>query len=320
MRVLVTGGTGFIGSHLAEALAARGDDVLVVDTYETSRRDTLSPPPKRVEVLELDISDRDSLAKVFERFGPDRVIHAAASYKAPDAWERDIVVNALGTANVVQECQKRRVARLVYFQTALCYGNRPLAQPIPLDHPLNPESSYAISKTAGEQYIALSGLSFVSFRLANVYGPRNLSGPIPTFFKRLSENAACFAVDTRRDFIFVPDMVPLVLRGLDGEGSGMYHISSGADFSIEEVYHAVASALGRDGPVEKKPRAPDDAPTILLDPSRTTREFGWRARTPLRDGIAKTVEWYKKHGVEQTFTHLREPGPSEPARAPGGKR
>src|SRR5207248_2858974 len=115
----------------------------------------------------------------------------------------------------------------VYFQTALCYGLKPLEQPITLDHPILPgASSYAISKTAGEQYVMLSGLDYLSFRLANAYGPRNLSGPLPTFFQRLNAHKSTFVMDTRRDFVFVDDLVDVVMKALDGVGrSGVYHIS-----------------------------------------------------------------------------------------------
>ncbi len=120
---------------------------------------------------------------------------------------------------MAQAAKQHGVKRLIYFQTALCYGLRPLEQPITLAHPILPEgSSYAISKTAGEHYIQLSGLDYISFRLANAYGPRNLSGPLPTFYHRLTTEQPCFVMDTRRDFIFVDDLVQVVLLALDGQG------------------------------------------------------------------------------------------------------
>src|SRR5581483_3556807 len=252
------------------------------------------------------IADEEVLDEAVDRFRPELVVHCAASYRDPDAWEEDVRTNALGSALLAQQALRAGVRRLVYFQTALCYGHLPLQAPIRLDHPLRPESSYAISKTAGEQYIALSGLDYVSLRLANVYGPRNLSGPVPTFFQRLAAGKACFAVDTRRDFVYVDDLLDVALRAIDGAGApGVYHVSSGSDISIRELYDAVAAAMGVDQPVEERPRGEDDAPTILLDPARTIEEFGWRARTPLAEGIRRAIEWYAEHGVEQTYTHLR---------------
>jgi UDP-glucose 4-epimerase len=307
VRVLVTGGAGFIGSHVCERLADAGHDVLAIDNFATSRRDTAAAIGDRVEVLEGTIAERDEVVEAFARSRPELVVHCAASYRDPDAWEEDVRTNALGTAHVVQAAREAAVERLIYFQTALCYGNAPLEQPISLAHPLWPESSYAISKTAGEHYVALGGLDFVSFRLANVYGPRNLSGPVPTFYQRLAAGKPCFAVDTRRDFLYVEDLLAVVLRAAAGEGRpGYYHVSSGSDYSILELYEAVAAAMCSDEPVEERERGPDDAPTILLDPSVTEAEFpGWRASTPLAEGVARTIDWYSEHGVGETYTHLK---------------
>ena len=305
MNVLATGAAGFIGSNLSRRLVADGHTVIVIDNFQTARRD-LVEPADGITLVEGSIADLDDLRSAFDHAPVDVVVHAAASYKDPDAWEEDIATNVLGTANVVKETQARGIERLIYFQTALCYGNRPLEQPVTLDHPLRPESSYAISKTGGEEYIRLSGLDFVSFRLANIYGPGNLSGPIPTFYMRLAEGKSCFAVDTRRDFVFVDDLLDVVVAAIEkGTGHGFYHVSSGTDHSIRELYDAVAAAMGRDDECEEQERGADDAATILLDPSRTNADFGWEAKTPLAGGVRETVRWYEQHGVQETYTHLR---------------
>ncbi len=241
-------------------------------------------------------------------FGPDCVVHAAASYKDPEDWAEDVRTNALGTANVVKATQAAGAGRLIYFQTALCYGTRPLEQPITLSHPIRPDSSYAISKTAGEQYIELSGLDFVSFRLANAYGPRNISGPLPTFFHRLSEGKPCFVMDTRRDFIYVDDLVNVVMQAVvDGTGHGHYHVSTGSDYAIKELFDATIAAmeiqLAED--VEVRPRGEDDAYTILLDPSRIRADFGWDVSVPLEEGVARAIAYYRESGINETYTHLR---------------
>jgi UDP-glucose 4-epimerase len=201
------------------------------------------------------------------------------------------------------------VGRLIYLQTALCYGLHPQQQPITLDHPLLPgNSSYAISKTAGEQYIALSGLDWQSFRLANAYGPRNLSGPLPTFYSRLSDGRPCFVMDTRRDFVYVQDLVDVLEGAVDGRGrSGPYHISSGSDCSIKELFDATVAALGiaLDAPVEVRPRGADDAFTILLDPTDTNRDFAWHTTTPLGEGVGAAIADYRERGVTNTYTHLK---------------
>lgn len=308
MRVLITGGAGFIGSHVADRLLARGDRVLVVDNFATGRRDNL-PPREALELVETSIADTARVDAIFERFRPEVVVHAAASYKDPENWAEDARTNVVGTANVTRAAARAGVERLIYFQTALCYGLRPRESPITLDHPLLPaDSSYAISKTAGEQYVALSGLDFLSFRLANAYGPRNLSGPLPTFFHRLSSGRRCFVMDSRRDFVFIDDLVDVVMRAVDGRGSrGYYHVASGGDVAIRELFDSAVRALGvrLDEPVEVRPRSADDAPSILLDPSRTAADFDWKATTPLDEGVTKAIAYYRAFGVEQTFTHLK---------------
>ncbi len=311
MKVLVTGGAGFIGSHLTDRLIDRGDEVLVIDNYATSRRDSLVPRDG-LRVIEGTVADEQLVTTAFDEFHPEIVVHAAASYKDPKAWAEDSRSNVVGTANVVQAAQRASVRRLVYLQTALCYGVNPREQPITLNHELAPyESSYAITKTAGESLVRISGLDFISFRLANAYGPRNLSGPLPTFFQRLTEGKACFVVDTRRDFVFIDDLIAVTLMAIEGRGrSGIYHVSSAHDYAIKDLYMATRRALGMavDSAVEVRPRGADDAFTILLDPSETERDFRWSATTALDAGVRSAVDWYRTHGVAQTYTHLKLEG------------
>ena len=284
MSVLITGGGGFIGSHTADRLLDRGDRVTVIDNFATGRRDNLDSR-EGLQLFEGSIADQGVLDRAFEACHPDIVVHAAASYKDPDNWVEDARTNMLGTAMVVQAAERAKVKRLIYFQTALCYGLHPLEQPITLNHPVRPEgSSYAISKTGGEQYVMLSKLDYISFRLANAYGPRNISGPLPTFFQRLTAGKPCFVMDTRRDFIYVDDLVAVVLKAIDGAGAkGAYHVSSGTDYSIKELFDETTGALNitLDTPVEVRPRNPDDVFSILLDPTKTENDFAWKTSTLL---------------------------------------
>ena len=312
MKILITGGAGFIGSHLAERLLAEGKQVLVIDNYQTGRQDNLTSHPN-LTVVKGSIADKALVDKLFNDFKPEIVVHAAASYKDPENWMEDALTNVVGTINIVKAAKVVNVKRIIYFQTALCYGLKPLEQPITLKHPLfsgdySGGSSYAISKTGGEQYIELSGLDFISFRLANAYGPRNLSGPLPTFFSRLSTGKACVVMDTRRDFIFVDDLVDCVMKAVHGAGfRGYYHISSGADYSIKELFDATLKALDMklEKDVEIRPRGVDDVFTILIDPSKTNKDFGWKVSTPLEIGIKRAIDYYKKFGITQTYTHLK---------------
>lgn len=307
MRVLITGGSGFVGSHLADRLLARNDHVLVIDNYSTGRRDNLKKHPN-LEIVEASIVNTGLMEQIFVEFKPDVVVHAAASYKDPDNWIEDCQTNVLGTVNVLSAAKKAGCKRIVYFQTALCYGLNPKEQPISLDHHFDARgSSYAISKTAAEHYVELSGLDFVSFRLANAYGPRNISGPLPTFYQRLTANKPCFVMDTRRDFVFINDLVDCVEKAIDGKGQGYYHISSGADYSIKELFDATLNALNvtLDKEVEVRERHPDDAFTILLNPSRTKADFAWQVTTPLNVGVKAAIEYYQQYGIDQTYTHLK---------------
>src|SRR5262245_31446014 len=200
MRVLVTGAAGFIGSHLAEALIAQGHQVVGLDDLSTGRYGNF-PAGGSLHIGDIRNSQDLSGLCVGEW---DVIYHCAASYKNPTDWERDASTNVLGTINVVREALKSH-ARIVYFQTSLCYGQNP-DSPVRIDAPLAPRGSYAVSKTAAERYIADSGIDYVSLRLANIYGPRNLSGPAPTFYKRLTEGLPCTVVNSRRDFVFIDDL------------------------------------------------------------------------------------------------------------------
>jgi UDP-glucose 4-epimerase len=308
MKVLITGGSGQVGSTVADMLLTRGVSVLSIDNFSTGRRDNLAGQPGLTQI-EGSIADKSLVETLFSDFAPDVVIHAAASYKDPEDWATDALVNAVGTANIAKACKTHKVGRLIYFQTALCYGTKSVQQPIRLDHPINPvNSSYAISKTAGENYVQFSGVDWVTFRLANVIGPRNVSGPLPIFYERLSQGKRCFLTPARRDFCYAGDLAKIVLEAAGGKGSGTYHFSSGKDVAIWELYDAVVSALKiNDYPEpEMKPLGPDDAPSILLDPSRTFADFGAISFTPLAEIARISVERWKRDGVVGGFTHLKE--------------
>ena len=306
MKVLITGGAGFLGSHLADRLLAERNDVLVLDNYETGRRENLAEHGK-LTVVEGTIADRAQVDELFKDFGPDVVAHAACSYADGDAWEHDVETNALGTVNVVRASLEADVDRVIYFQTGLAYGINPSEQPVTLDHPQPGESSYAITKTTGEAYVAMSGLDYVSFRLANIYGPRNISGPPPTFYKRLSEGDPVFVVDSRRDYTYVDELIDLLMMAVNGTGSGPYNVGSGKDRPIKDLFDVIVDAMGieLDEEVEVRPRPADDAPTLLLDPSKTEEDFGWSQQIQLEEGIPKTIGWYREHGVGETYTHLK---------------
>lgn len=308
MKVYITGGFGQVGSTVAQMLLARGDEVFSIDNLETGREDNLAPH-KNLTTVNGTIVDSELVHSTMEEFKPDVVIHTAASYKDPDDWYTDALVNGAGTANVARACKDHGVGRLIYFQTALCYGAKPIEQPITLNHPLNPANcSYAISKTCGENYVEYSGVDWVTFRLANVIGERNVSGPLPIFYGRLAEGKKCFVTEARRDFCYAGDLAKVVVKAADGTGNGTYHFSSGEDVAIKELYDAVVRAMKlNDYPEpEIRPLAPDDVASILLDPSRLRQDFGNVDITPLDEIARIAVERWQVDGVVGGYTHLRE--------------
>jgi nucleoside-diphosphate-sugar epimerase len=307
MKVFVTGGCGQIGSHVTEMLLARGDEVLAIDNLATGRREHLKDHPNLRVVIDT-IADKALIDKLISEFKPDAIVHTAASYKDPEDWYNDTLTNCVGGSNLITAAKANKVGRFIYFQTALCYGVKPLQQPIRLDHPKLPaNSSYAISKTVTEDYLEISGVDYVSFRLANVIGPRNVSGPLPIFFERLTQGKRCFVTKARRDFVFVKDLARNVVKAIDGTGHGAYHFSSGTDVAIQELYDAVVNAMGLPEYPQPDVRelGPDDAPSILLDPSRTFADFGQLEFTPLSQTAAEAVAYYREYGVQGGYTHLK---------------
>lgn len=307
MRVLITGGLGQIGSHVAEMLLERGDHVCVIDNLATGRKEHLERH-ENLEVHLATISNKKFIDYLFEDFKPEVVVHTAASYKDPNDWYNDTLTNCVGGSNIIKASVENNVSKFIYFQTSLCYGLHPQEQPITLNHPKLPAStSYSITKTANEDFLEISGLDYVTFRLANVIGPRNVAGPLPIFYKRLKEGQECFISDSRRDFVYVRDLAKYTLKACDGIGHGPYHFSSGKDVPIIDLYKEVASSLGKsDLPSpEIKPLAEDDVFSILLDPSKTFKDFGEIEFTPLSKTVEDAVKYYNQFGTLGEYTHLK---------------
>jgi UDP-glucose 4-epimerase len=311
MRILITGGAGCLGSNLIETWLPRGHEIVVIDNFATGNRETLPAMPG-LTVVEGTVVDRALIDDVFGRFIPTHVVHAAAAYKDPNCWREDVRTNVEGTINVVQASRRSAVKRIVYLQTALCYG-RPQVVPIPAEHPVAPFTSYGISKTAGESYLLMSGAEAVSIRLANVTGPRLAIGPIPTFYKRLKAGKSCFCSDAIRDFIDMEDFVALMDRVMEVPVSGVYNVSTGEGHSIKEIFNLVVDHLGvkLDTAVPIVPPGEDDVPAVVLDPSKTIRELGWTPKYSFESTIRRTLAWYDVHGVSGTYSHLRAPVPCD---------
>jgi nucleoside-diphosphate-sugar epimerase len=307
MRILITGGAGCLGSNLIEHWLPQGHQILVIDNFATGKREVV-PTVDGLTVVEGDIANAQLVNDTFEKFKPDVVVHAAAAYKDPDDWVEDASTNVIGSVHVAKAAKACGAQRLINFQTALCYG-RPKQLPIPADHPTAPFTSYGITKTAGEQFMLMSGLPTLSLRIANVTGPRLAIGPIPTFYKRLKAGQGCFCSDSSRDFLDMSDFLKFMDIAIQPQAAtGVFNIASGEAHSIKEIFDLVAEYLGMgQQEVPIKPVGDDDVPIVSLDASETTKAFGWAAQVSFKETIHRQLAWYDQYGISDVFSHLKSP-------------
>lgn len=307
MRILITGGAGCLGSNLVEHWLPQGHKIFVIDNFATGKR-AVVPEVPGLSVKEGSIADQALVDGCFAQFHPEVVVHSAAAYKDPDDWVEDSWTNVIGSAHVARAAKACGATRLINFQTALCYG-RPQQVPIPTNHPTAPFTSYGITKTAGEQFMLLSGVPTLSLRIANVTGPRLAIGPIPTFYKRLKAGQNCFCSDTSRDFLDMSDFLAFMDLAIQADApTGVYNIASGEAHSIKEIFDLVTDYLGvgsREVPVV--PPAADDVPVVSLDASETLRAFGWQAKVGFSETIKRQLNWYDQYGISDVFSHLKAP-------------
>jgi UDP-glucose 4-epimerase len=296
MRAVVTGGAGFIGSHLVDALLARGDEVHVVDNLSTGSRENLA---SAAELHELDIR-AEALEQLAGRVRPEVVFHLAAQADVGTSVERptfDAEVNVVGTVRVL-EAARTAGARVVFASSGgAIYGE--CERPAVEDDAPQPLSPYAASKLAGEQYLAtwnrLHGANHVTCRLANVYGPRQLptleGGVVAIFLDRMrdGQGTEIFGDGSQtRDFVYVGDIVGALLAAAASPAGGVYNVGSGVDTAILELHRLCSEVTG----VAQEPRLsaarPGDLGHSVIDPSRAARDLGWHAETTLAAGLAKT--------------------------------
>jgi UDP-glucose 4-epimerase len=296
MRAIVTGGAGFIGSHLVDALLARGDSVDVIDNLSSGRRENLSGG---AELHELDIRE-DGLLDLVTQLDPEVVFHLAAQSDVGTSVEQpmyDADVNVRGTVAVL-EASRAAGARVVLASSGgAIYGE--CERPAVEDDPRLPVSPYATSKLAGEEYLntwnRLYGASHVSCRLANVYGPRQLptleGGVVAIFLDRLRDGreTEIFGDGMQtRDFVYVGDVAAAFIAAATASATGAVNIGTGIGTSVLELYRLCAATAGVERePVHGEPR-PGDLQDSVLDPTLAERELGWQPGTSLADGLART--------------------------------
>jgi UDP-glucose 4-epimerase len=300
-NILITGGSGFIGSHLVDALIARGDQVTVVDIVPAH------PVWGNAQAtyVQRDIRS-EHLADVFINAKPEYVVHLAA-HVDDRASVREPVENAehniLGTINVLDAARLSGVKRVVFASTGVVYGNQE-ALPIAEDAVPKPLTPYAVSKLTGERYLRYFtlqlGLSTCALRLANVYGPRQNGskecGAIAIFTKKLLAGEAPFLNangKTTRDYVHVADVVSAFLAALESSEEMAVNIGTGIETSTEEVFLSVAEAVGTNIKPLLRPEVADLVARVALAPAKAEKVFGWKSKKRLSEGIQETVEWYR---------------------------
>jgi UDP-glucose 4-epimerase len=296
LRAIVTGGAGFIGSHVVEALLARGDEVTVVDDLSNGKRENL---PGAARLIEADV--RDGLGELFNHAHPDVCFHLAAQVDVRVSVERpdhDASINVVGTVAVL-EAARRQGTQVVFSSTGgAIYGE--CDGPAPEEAERRPLAPYGVSKLAGEEYLAaynrLYDTSHVSLRFGNVYGPRQdphgEAGVVAIFFGKLADGQSpkIYGDGTQtRDYVYAGDVARATLAAAGHDG-GVFNVGTGAETSVLDLYETCRRVAGSSREAEPAPARLGELQRSVLDPSRAERELGWRAETPLEDGLRRTWE------------------------------
>jgi UDP-glucose 4-epimerase len=302
MRVVVTGGAGFIGSHVADAFIERGDDVLVLDDFSSGKRENA---PTNADLAELDIADATALRERLDAFKPDLICHLAAqasvtvSVTNPDL---DFASNVRGTFNICQAAAALG-ARILFSSTGgALYGNdAPI--PTPETYVAQPLAPYGASKLAGEAFVATQarsdGLAHVVLRLGNVYGPRQdahgEAGVVAIFSDRLlnDETPIVYGHGTpTRDYVHVADVVRAFLLAADNEVSGTFNVGAGKETSVLDLLDVIQRAASTNVEPQLEPLRPGELDRSALDSTAAANAFGWRPEIDPEQGIAETFRWY----------------------------
>jgi UDP-glucose 4-epimerase len=305
VRIIVTGGAGFIGSHIVDTYLAAGHDVLVLDSLWEHGGGRRANVPDRAAFVHMDIRD-ENVVRIFSEFKPEIVSHHAAQHSVAIS-SRDPVydaqVNVIGMLNVLENALKAGVRKIIFASSGATFGN-PEKLPITDDTPQLPTSPYGITKMVTEHYLrfykAEKGLDFTALRYGNVYGPRQdpngEAGVISIFIGKFLEKQGVridWDGEQTRDYVYVGDVARANLEALDRGSGGCYVIGTGVKTSVNAIYRALVEISGFEAPVTHAPRRPGDPRDAQFDASRARTDLGWSASTKLIDGMRATYEYFK---------------------------
>jgi UDP-glucose 4-epimerase len=312
--VLVTGGAGFIGSHLVDRLVLAGHDVLVLDDLSGGRMDNLDQarrtPERHLRFQRCDLVD-PSAAPLIIHARPDVVFHLAAQLDVRRSVEdpvRDATINILGTIQLLEACRAAGTRKIVFASSGgTIYGEPPAAAlPVGEDHDGHPRSPYGASKRAVEEYLhvydALYGLDWTSLALGNVYGPRQdprgEAGVVSIFGARMlaGHGVTIYGDGTQtRDFVYIDDVVQALMQAMQRGSRLRCNIGTGRQVSVQQLFAELAELTGYDQEPYHAPARAGELAHIALDVRRAGRALDWRPWTELREGLAGTLDWLKRH-------------------------
>jgi len=316
MKILVTGGAGFIASHIADAYVNQGHDVVILDDLSRGKRENVNP---KCRFYQCDIRDRESVNQVFLTEKPQVVNHHAAQMDVRRGVREplfDAQVNILGGINLLEAAVANGVKRFIYAGTAGAGYGEPKEMPVPEGYPMNPITPYGISKHTVEHYLFtfqyLYGLDYVVVRYGNVYGPRQSSqgeaGVFAIFAEQLLAGIqpTIYGDGTKiRDYVYISDVVAANVAALDHGTREIFNISSGIQITDQEVYDLVSRLLEESVQPRHLPRRPGEIDRICLDVSKAERLLGWKPQVSIVEGAGLTVEYFREQalGQEASFAH-----------------
>ncbi|HYH96039.1 NAD-dependent epimerase/dehydratase family protein [Hyalangium sp.] len=308
MKVLVTGGAGFIGSHVCDAFLRAGHEVIALDNLSSGRRENLDP---RVRLVVQDIRSPEA-AELIRSQRPDVLCHLAAQMDVRRSVEDprfDAETNILGMLNLLEASRIAGVKKVLFSSTGgAIYGEQDVF-PAPESHATRPVSPYGVSKASGELYLgyyrAQYGLPYVALRYANVYGPRQNphgeAGVVAIFSQRLVASRECTIFGDggqTRDFVFGPDVARANLLAFEKDFVGAINIGTGIETSINQLYAGLAEAAGSSLPVTHAPGKPGEQRRSCIDATLAKKVLGWEPTVGLAEGLRKTVEYFRAKARE----------------------